>query len=64
MTVELDQVVKNLKNKSLTVELEDDNGTIGVYIQADGDSGAGYQVTSVQDIGEFLTHYLMNYFTD
>ena len=63
MTVELDNVVKNLKG-NITIELEDEDGIISMYIQGTGDSGASYQVQSVQDVAEFVQHYLMNYYTD
>ena len=63
MTVELDNVVKNLKG-NVTVELEDEDGIVSMYIQGTGDSGARYQVQSVQDVADFVKHYLMNYYTD
>ena len=64
MTVELDNVVKNLKGGNLTIELEDEDGIVSMYIEGEGDSGASYQVQSVQDIAEFVQHYLMNYYAD
>ena len=63
MTVELDNVVKNLKG-NVTIELEDEDGIVNMYIQGTGDSGASYQVQSVQDVAEFVQHYLLNYYAD
>jgi hypothetical protein len=64
MTVELDNIVKNLKGSSLTIELEQDGDETEMYISTEFSSGAGYTVRSVQDIGEFVQHYLLNYYTD
>ena len=63
MTVELDNVVKNLKG-NITIELEDEDGIVSMYIHGTGDSGASYQVQSVQDVAEFVQHYLLNYYAD
>lgn len=60
MTVELDNVIKNLNGNALIIELEDNN----VYIGTDNTSGCEYKVQSVQEVGEFVTHYLMTYFAD
>lgn len=64
MTVELDNVIKNLNGNALIIELEDDNGDQNVYIGTDNTSGCGYKIQSVQEIGEFVNHYLMTYFAD
>lgn len=64
MTKELDNVIKNLKGKTLTIELEDDDGDTNVYIGTDNTSGTSYKIQSVQDVGEFVVHYLNTYFTD
>ena len=64
MTVELDEVIKNLKGRELRIEIEDDNGDTNVYIGTDNTSGTSYKIQSVQDVGEFVVHYLNTYFTD
>ena len=63
MTVELDNVDKNLKG-NVTIELEDEDGIVSMYIQGTGDSGASYQVQSVEDVADFVKHYLLNYYAD
>lgn len=63
MTVELDNVVKNLKG-NITIELEDEDGIVSMYIQGTGDSGASYQVQSVWDVADFVRHYLLNYYAE
>ena len=64
MTVELDNVIKNLDGRSLEIEFEVDGDVIDMYIGTDNASGCGYRIQSVQDIAENVQHYLMNYFTD
>ena len=64
MTVELDNVIKNLKNSPLTLEIFEEDGSTEIYIGTENGSGAGYKVQSVQDVGEFVTHYLLNYYSD
>lgn len=64
MTVELDNVIKNLNGRSLEIEFEVDGDVIDMYIGTDNVSGCGYKIQSVQDIAENVQHYLLNYFTD
>ena len=64
MTVELDNVIKNLNGYDLTIELYNDDGDTGMYIETENSTGAEYKIQSVQDVGEFVVHYLNTYFTD
>ena len=64
MTVELDNVIKNLNKFDITIELYNDDGETGMYIETENSTGAEYKIQSVQDVGEFVVHYLMTYFTD
>ena len=64
MTEELDNVIKNLNKYDLTIELYNDDGETGMYIETENSTGADYKVQSVQDVGESVVHYLLNYFTD
>ena len=64
MTVELDNVIKNLKDSPLTIEIFEEDGDTGMYIETENGSGAEYKVQSVQEVGEFVVHYLLNYYSD
>lgn len=64
MTVELDNVIKNLKGKPLTLEIYDEDGNGQLYIGTENGSGAEYKVQSVEDVADFVKHYLLNYYAD
>ena len=64
MTVELDNVIKNLNGKVLTLELFDEDGEQHLYLGTDSSSGAEYKVQSLQDVSEMLIYYLKNYYMD
>lgn len=66
MTLELDEVIKNLNNATpngLTLEIYDEDGQPHLYIGTDSCSGAEYPIQSVAEIGEMVVYYLLNYFT-
>ena len=64
MTVELDNVIENLNGEIIHLEIYNDDGDTGVYISTDSSSGCDYKVHSVQEVAEWVKHYLMNYYAD
>ena len=43
MTVELDNVIKNLNGEIIHLEIYNDDGDTGVYISTDSSSGCDYK---------------------
>ena len=64
MTVELDQVVKNLKGLPITLSLDFDGDNVNMFIYTDRAGDEEYTVQSIQEVGEKLTQYLNRYYLD
>ena len=64
MTVELDNVIKNLNGEVIHLEIFEEDGVPNVYLSTDSDSGCGYTVQSIQDVADMVKHYLNNYSED
>lgn len=62
MTIELDAIIKNLKNRPLSLELYSDGDSSYIYIETENSTGAEYKIQTIADIGQMITYYLRNYF--
>lgn len=62
MTIELDTIIKNLRNKPLSLELYSEDDSNYIYIGTDNSTGTAYKIQTVAEIGEMITYYLRNYF--
>lgn len=62
MTMELDTIIKNLKNEPLSLELCSDGDDNYIYIGTDNSTGTEYKIQTIADIGEMIIYYLRNYF--
>lgn len=65
MTVELDNVIKNLKGQVINLEVYQDGDNSAIYLSTDGNvtSGCEYKVQSLQDVADFVKSYLTNYYS-
>ena len=63
MTVELDNIVKNLNGRELVIELlkEDEDSPVELYIGTDSSSGCVYPIYTVEDISETIHYYINSY---
>lgn len=62
MTVELDNIIKNLNDKEITIELFNETGdNPELYISSTNDTGIEYDVQSVQDVLDYIKCYLLTF---
>lgn len=62
MTVELDNIIKNLNGKEIKIELFNETGdNPELYISSTNDTGIGYNVQSVQDVLDCIKYYLFDF---
>ena len=64
MTIELDNVIKNLRDALISIELTNEDDCYEMYIEAENGTGSSYDIQSVEDIGDMVKHYLLTYYAD
>lgn len=65
MTVELDNIIKNLNGKEIKIELFNETGdSPELYISNTNDTGIGYAVQSIQDVLDYIKYYLLKFEED
>lgn len=65
MTVELDNIIKNLNGKEIKIELFNETGdSPELYISSTNDTGIGYDVQSIQDVLDYIKYYLLKFEED
>ena len=64
MTVELDQVVHNLKGLPITLSLDFDGDNVNMFIYTDRAGDDEYTVQSLEEAGSMLVQYLNRYYLD
>ena len=65
MTVELDNIIKNLNGKEIKIELSNETADRPeLYISSTNDTGIGYAVQSVQDVLDYIKYYLLKFDED
>lgn len=62
MTVELDNIIKNLNGQEITIELLDETGDCPeLYISSTNELVTGHPVQSVQDVLDYVKYYLLKF---
>lgn len=62
MTVELDNIIRNLNGKEIKIELFNETGdSPELYISSTNDTGVGYTIQSVQDVLDYIKYYLLKF---
>lgn len=64
MTVELDNVIKNLRGALISIELTNEDDYYEMYIETENGTGSSYDIQSIEDIGDMVKHYLFTYYAD
>lgn len=64
MTIELDNVIKNLGGTLISIELTSEDDYYEMYIETENGTGSSYDIQSVEDIGDMVKHYLLTYYAD
>lgn len=62
MTIELDNIIKNLNGKEIKIELFNETGdSPKLYIGSDNDTGIEYDIQSVKDVLDYIKYYLLKF---